>query len=309
LLAGCDGQPSEPQVDGILLARGGGGKPPKVDEADPPSAPQDTTLDVRVLGSNFDDGSTVEYTIDGVPQAQVRTNGVTFVNESELVSNVTIDLDALVDLYDVEVMTSRGKKGIGADKFQVVEKGGGPRPPDPSIIETFRDADTDNIQSDGAGVYEDGVCGVSATFNGNDARLHLDKIHPRDRAACGPERTISVAFTNRADGSPPASQDADTVGAFFLIVEDVELVTEADGTVLTYGTIGGAGCGLGLRFDPNEDPQSDWLQVTKNPGPGETWTIATQPNSDDVAVCLSGKRNAPPPSYYHMPFQVTVQLR
>lgn len=115
---------TSPTVTGVSFAKGGGGGPnPKVDATDPPGAPQDITLDVRVLGQGFDEGSVAVWTIDGVEQPEVQTNSTTFVSKEELVANVTIQEDAAIDLYDVEVTTSRGKKGIGADLFSVVKKG------------------------------------------------------------------------------------------------------------------------------------------------------------------------------------------
>jgi uncharacterized membrane protein len=125
MIAGCQqNSPAGPSVTDIRLAKGGGGgKGPKVDAADPPSAPQDTTLDVRVLGSGFDNGAAVTFTIEGTPQPELRTNATTFVNDDELVANVTIDVDAPIDLYDVEVVSRSGKKGTGADLFRVRIKG------------------------------------------------------------------------------------------------------------------------------------------------------------------------------------------
>jgi hypothetical protein len=88
-----------------------------------------------VLGSGFDDGSDATFTLDGTPTPKVRTNHTQFVNPSELRANITVALDAVIDFYDIEVVTTRGKKGIGADKFQVVAKGGGVGNslPDPAI--------------------------------------------------------------------------------------------------------------------------------------------------------------------------------
>lgn len=103
--------------------RGGGGFPVKVKETDPPDAEQDTTLDVRVLGSGFDDGATVTLLLAGQAKpGEVRTNHTTFVGDGELIANVTIDLEATIGLWDVEVMTIRGKKGIGIEMFEVKEK-------------------------------------------------------------------------------------------------------------------------------------------------------------------------------------------
>jgi hypothetical protein len=95
----------------------------EVDEADPPAAEQDTTLNVRVLGSGFDRGSEATWLLAGVPKPdQVRTNSTKYVSDEELKANITISVDATVALWDVEVMTRRGKKGIGIEAFQVKEK-------------------------------------------------------------------------------------------------------------------------------------------------------------------------------------------
>jgi len=123
LAAACvEEQPTEPTITGIMLAKGGGGGEPAVDGTQPPGAPQGKTLDVQVFGSSFDQGSNAAFTIDGHP-GRVHTNSTHFVSRSELVSNITIDLDADITLYDVEVTTSKGKKGVGADLFSVVAEG------------------------------------------------------------------------------------------------------------------------------------------------------------------------------------------
>ena len=148
-IAGCQQEgPAGPSVTEIRLAKGGGGgKGPKVDSTDPTSAPQNIRLDVRVLGSGFDEGSGVTLTIDGNPQAKVVTNSTRFVNESELVADVTIDVEALIDLYDVEVLTLRGKRGVGADLFRVK--------PEDALTPTVTVSDdlTYKVRSDGKGTY------------------------------------------------------------------------------------------------------------------------------------------------------------
>jgi hypothetical protein len=66
-MTGCqDDTPTDPTVTGIALAKGnGGGRGPKVESTDPTHTRQDTTLDVRVFASSFDNGSSVTLTIDG----------------------------------------------------------------------------------------------------------------------------------------------------------------------------------------------------------------------------------------------------
>lgn len=97
---------------------------PVVSATDPASAPQDTTLDVAVTGSGFDQGSRVDFGIDGVTTEKVRTNSTTFVNPKKVVANVTIAADAIPDRYDVIVTTSKGKRGIGIERFEVTLRQG-----------------------------------------------------------------------------------------------------------------------------------------------------------------------------------------
>ncbi len=316
---GCGDQPTQPQVDGVSLAKGGGGNgggDPKVRDTDPASAPQDTTLDVRVVGSGFEPGAVATFLLDGVATNRVHTNSTQFVGARELRANITIAIDAIVDLYDVEVrLAGPGRRGIGADLFAVVEKGSpfADNPENRPITLTFEDRTGDNVGSDGRGIYDDRACGVSALFNVYDARLVPDKskIKPNDAENCGGRdpRNVMVAFTAPVGGSQPGGRDGSTVGANFFKVDEVEQVTVADGTVLQTAVIHGAGCAHGLQFNPNLDPLSSSVEVTMT-GNG-TWTVATQAFPDNVAVCIPNedKANPPPRSYYHMPFSITVTLK
>ncbi len=158
--AGCTrdtGGPTSPDVP--ILARGG--KPggggggvkdvdPTVAAVDPDSATQDTTLDVLVIGSGFDEGSTAEWLIDEapVPDNKVRTNHTTYVNSKRLIANITIAADADTTAYDVQVTSSGGRKGIGIERFAVKAK------LEPIPVEvSIRDAADDGLLSDGAGAY------------------------------------------------------------------------------------------------------------------------------------------------------------
>jgi hypothetical protein len=97
---------------------------PIVSSTEPASAPQDTTLDVTVTGSNFDAGSRVDLAIDEVTTDKVRTNSTTFVTPKKLIANITIAPDAIPDRYDVIVTTSKGKRGIGIERFEVTLRQG-----------------------------------------------------------------------------------------------------------------------------------------------------------------------------------------
>ncbi len=124
---GCRGE-SPVTVDGILLFQAkGGGRGPSVDQAIPNWGEQAQGLKVHVLGSGYDQGSVATFTLDGAP-AKITTDSTRFVSTSELVAIIKVDSEADLALHDVEVMTMRGKKGIGADLFQVVEEGAGEPP-------------------------------------------------------------------------------------------------------------------------------------------------------------------------------------
>lgn len=124
---------------------GGGDKDPTVDSVFPDSALQDTTLDVEVSGSNFDGGSQVSFEQGGVAAEKVRVNSTTFVNPKKVLANVTVQADADTGLYDVAVTTSTGRKGVGVEMFEVIER----------LEATIEDSDTAGILSDGGGVYLD----------------------------------------------------------------------------------------------------------------------------------------------------------
>lgn len=103
------------------------GKPsagnPTVTATVPNTAPQDTTLDVQVSGSGFDRGSRVDLglncEISCTLSEKVKTNSTRFVNNTTLVANITIAADAQPDLYDVQVTTTKGKRGIGIELFEI----------------------------------------------------------------------------------------------------------------------------------------------------------------------------------------------
>ena len=117
--AGCSEAPS-----GLLSPPDANfGKTPTSEVAVTSTAPQeagrDTTLDVQILGSGFDRGSSALFLLHGTSDARVRVNATSYVKSTQLVANVTIAADAVADLYDVLVQTGGGKKGIGTEMFAV----------------------------------------------------------------------------------------------------------------------------------------------------------------------------------------------
>jgi len=152
LLACNESRTTGPTEPTVLAAKGGpAGAKVRVTEAIPSEAPQEVTLEVEVIGSGFDDGSGVEFLLAGQSTPGVKVISSQFASDKKLISILTIAADADVALYDIEVTTSRGKKGIGSEKFSVKLKGA---PTDLPVNAKFRDVSGDGVLSDGGGTYE-----------------------------------------------------------------------------------------------------------------------------------------------------------
>lgn len=203
VVAGCSDAPTTTAVDGIQMAKGGG-KGPTVEATDPTGAHQDTTLNVRVLGSGFEEGSDVKLLLQRKETGKVRTISVRFVGPRELVARVTIDLDADIALYDVQVIGPGGKKGIGTELFAVQKK----KPAVPVTLEeywVFPDPDpnvTDGnlIHAAGTGPVDHVIAGsviFDYFFNGlRDLSLHFEYAYT---VGIGPTATTTSDGTWHVD--------------------------------------------------------------------------------------------------------------
>ncbi len=122
LLSCTDHPTTSPDEESSPIVAAAGGTGITVRSTVPSSSPRDTTLDVLVRGSGFERESQVVWALDGDTTFQttkVRTNATTFVTSRELIANVTIEANATLALYDVEVLARGGKKGIGIEIFEV----------------------------------------------------------------------------------------------------------------------------------------------------------------------------------------------
>lgn len=113
---GCTDQTGTSPDGNIEAAVAGGGL--TVRSTVPSSSPRDTTVDILVRGTGFDQGSQATWALKGDTTYQttrIHTNSTTFVNSTQLVANITIGADAQLALYDVQVLSAGGKKGIGIE--------------------------------------------------------------------------------------------------------------------------------------------------------------------------------------------------
>lgn len=111
---------TEPGTDGERpdLAKAAAG--PAVTSALPSYAHQgDGGLEVRILGSGFDQGSVASWERNGVTDPKVAVQSTRFLSSTELVATINVAPDATIDLYNVAVTTSSRKKGIGMEMFTV----------------------------------------------------------------------------------------------------------------------------------------------------------------------------------------------
>ena len=145
---GCgEGPTTGPDSPGVRAARGGngngggGGSDPTVERTDPSSTPQGVTLDLRVFGTNYEPGSSVAILLDLKSTPKVKTNSTTYISDTELSANITVAEDAEIDLYDVQVTTLRGKKGVGIELLEItapfVELA--TQPTDPTLTGLYED--------------------------------------------------------------------------------------------------------------------------------------------------------------------------
>jgi len=91
---------------------------PSVKSTSPSYAHRDTTLDVHVLGTGFSAGAAASWSLGG-DTTRVHVNRTTYVSSGELIANVTVPAGAPLAIYDVSVMLTSGKKGVGSELFEV----------------------------------------------------------------------------------------------------------------------------------------------------------------------------------------------
>ncbi len=110
-----DDAPTAPQVQAAAS-----GAATAVRGVVPDSVKRGLNLDITVSGAGFDRGTVVDLERQGVPAAGITTNSTTFVSAAKLVANITVAADADTGQYDVAVMTSSGRKGVGIELLTVL---------------------------------------------------------------------------------------------------------------------------------------------------------------------------------------------
>ena len=111
---------------------GKGGKV-TVESATPNSVIQTKDEDVIIVGTGFDDGSSIKFLVTGTTDdSQIEVGPTQFISSTQLKVHIkTTGSTAVVD-YDVEVQATSGRKGKGTTLFRVKSI----NPPNPAIAYT-----------------------------------------------------------------------------------------------------------------------------------------------------------------------------
>jgi len=76
---------------------------------------------VAITGSGFDPGSVASWERNGAPDPRIAVVSTEFVSSNLLRATVDISTDAVLTFYDIAVITSKGRKGIGTELFEVTQ--------------------------------------------------------------------------------------------------------------------------------------------------------------------------------------------
>lgn len=294
---------------------------PVVDATDPGAAPRDTTLDVEVLGDNFEPGSTAEFLLDEIETDDITTNETRYINKKRLVANITVSIDAATELYDVRVTTPPGRKGVGLELFEVALD-------TVSMELTFGPG---SLAGDDGGAYVHDECGVrsmwivedpfygfrplvalnkkqerdlerdpacrdafprSATIDLANAVVHSYCEAPASMHECvAPEATMpppgttlsQLAATGVVDAPNPEGNPISTFATrMFDADRDGDPSTAPGGLNTEYCLDDGRG--RPLRFDPERNPGSNELLVTRGVF-GVPTRIESQGDGKNVGSC------------------------
>jgi hypothetical protein len=270
----------------LAKGSGGGGGPVTVTSTSPTSAPQDTTIAVVVTGSGFERGAKAAWSLDG-DTTKVHVVSTKYVSASELVATILVPAAAPVATYDVEVTLSNGKKGVGAELFEVTVG-------DPKATFSFPLADAGlGLASDGQfndgtwSQYADGVCGVvsrifatTAASNSGDATMQTNQPRTKDRSCAVFPRTVTLRYPDAVN---------ETIGTFMNLrqVENTTYAIPIGATVKrAFGLSGSGRCGQvrwGVVGSPGGPAEGDSVLVTRVDA--STWHVATQAAPNDRGRC------------------------
>jgi hypothetical protein len=237
--------PDDTGTQPVFKGKPGGGSI-VVSSVDPPEAEQGITLDVAVRGRNFPRGDVdsctdpsqdctwAEFGIAEVVTAKVKTNRSTWVSSKKLIANITIDAEAVPDLYDAIVSLSlRGSRGVGTESFEVKVSSSQGTDNLPVRLEFVPAPDaafvSDGVSDDGAYVHGDRDLEAYVTFVGGGGAdwargrlLTYAQQSPRTfpfqmTIVGGPSQDYPLLPTGCGEGQLACAGEAETIQTKFVV--------------------------------------------------------------------------------------------
>jgi hypothetical protein len=289
------------------LAKGGGGggggggtTAVSVTSTSPSQAFQDTTLDVTVFGTGFTTGAKATWSLRG-DTTQVHVKSTKVVSATELLARIIVPASAAVASYDVVVTLSNGKKGVGAEMFEVLLG----NPTATFLIPTDDGAlglRSDQLFVSGASsVYAHGVCGVNskifATGAGSgDAIMHTNNPKFSDRKCSAYPRTVTVDYGDGVVETAPVFINVREIAN-----ETFQIPEGQSALRILRVNVGGRCDGLAWADQLGNGTNTnggDRVKVTRVNA--STWLVESQPYPDNQAYCVATGQ------LYHIPVRFTV---
>lgn len=269
----------------------GGGGSVTVTAVFPAMAPTDTVLDVEIDGSNFARGARAKWLING-DTTQVLVLSTSYVSSSRLRARIQVRANATLGDYDVAVELDGGKKGIGAEVFEVIL--GDPKvdwllPLNTTGLSLRSDG---QFAENGYSVYANGVCGVgtnlfatSAASGSGDATMHTNANSARSKGCPVSERTVRLRY---ADGY----EEQRVVFVNLREIQNATYSIPIGQSALRIFALSTLTNTRGLRcpslrwrnFSNDGGPVGDLVVVTRLSS--STWHARTQPYPANRAICL-----------------------
>jgi hypothetical protein len=268
---------------------GGGSVAPTITATDPASAVRDTTIDVTIFGSGFTTGAKATWSLAG-DTGFVHVKSTKVVASDRLIARIEVPATAPIAVYDVEVTLSNGKKGVGAEMFEV-QLG------DPTAAFWFPTDDaslglrSDHLFMNGtSSVYANGVCGVNsklfatgAASGSGDAIMHTNNPQSKDRKCSSYPRTVTLEY---GPGDVEAAPVFINVREIANTTFQIPVGTTAQRILRV--NVGGRCEGLAwadqLANGTNTNG-GDRVNVTRVDA--STWLVQSQPYPDNQAYCIT----------------------
>ena len=261
-------------------------------------------------------GTTATWALAGVSYpVQIKTNGTRYVNQKQLIANITIAAGATVGKWDVVVAAAGKKGGIGTEAFAVRPRGnvdthsranyiiadqvivnGVPVPAGLKGDGRMRDGAP---ATGGVSEYQGDFCGTVASIANQRNETGMLTMDPGQdtRPACGSQRYYVFNLNGQLVNSAPLHRIFDIWS-----IEPGQSINSGQGFGVTLPN-----CQI-LMF--NSEYGGDDLKVTRTDsgvGP-RTWVVESQ--GAHLAACIvpSKKGGIPTPTgvKYYLPFHMVV---